>query len=90
MRKLWLLTVLATYFLLCHAGYSAILLDDTWADGTRDDTNLPDESAVWAGDVDDVTVDVGSLQYGHTGYTDSHKLWTYFAPDGAPVTVTVG
>lgn len=76
--------------LLCSVSYGVVLLDDSWADGSRTETALPNESAVWAGHPDEVTVSPGSLQYGSVGYTSSHKLWTYFAGDGSPATVGVG
>lgn len=74
---------------LSGLSWPAVLLDDTWADGSRAETNLPNESAVLAGD-SDISVSPGSLQYGTPGYTDSHKLWTYFTPDGSPVSLAVG
>jgi hypothetical protein len=77
-------------FLACGAAYGEVLLDDTWADGTRTDTSLPNESAVWAGHPAEVTVAVGSLQYGTPGYTSSHKLWTYFTADGGERSLSVG
>ncbi len=75
---------------MCGVSLGTTLLDDTWADGSRAETNLPNESAVWAGHPDDVTVSPGSLQYGSPGYTSSHKLWTYFTADGSPATIGVG
>ncbi|MBN1818952.1 MAG: PEP-CTERM sorting domain-containing protein [Sedimentisphaerales bacterium] len=77
--------------MIAFSGISSadLLLNDTWADGSRAETNLPNESAVWAGD-SDIAVSTGSLQYGIAGYTDSHKLWTYFTPDGSPVSLDVG
>lgn len=67
---------------------ATLLLDDTFADGSRGETALPNESAVWVGHPDDVTMGVGSLAYAQS--TSSHKLWTYFTADGAPATVGVG
>ena len=67
---------------------AVILLDDTFADGSRGETSLPTESADWVSHPEDVTMSVGSLAYTQT--TSSHKLWTYFAADGSPVQVGVG
>ena len=83
------LFLIAAVIALSGVSSSEVLLNDTWADGSRAETNLPTESAVWAGD-SDIVVSPGSLQYGTLGYTDSHKLWTYFTADGAPATVGVG
>ncbi len=84
------LFVVAVSIALSGISPAATLLNDTWVDGSRVETNLPNESAVWAGHAGDVTVSPGSLQYGSAGYTSSHKLWTYFTPDGSPASVGVG
>lgn len=70
---------------LCSA---QVLLYDTFADGSRGQTNLPNESAVWASGASAVTMGTGSLAY--TQSTSSRRLWTYFAPNGSPVTLGVG
>lgn len=67
---------------------AVVLLNDTWADASRSETNLPNESAVWAGTPASVTMGVGSLAYAQG--TASQKLWTYFAPNGSPVVLDVG
>lgn len=68
--------------------FGAVLLDDTWADASRTETDLPNESAVWAGTPGSVTMGTGSLAYAQS--TGSQKLWTYFAPNGSPVSMNVG
>ena len=68
--------------------YSQVLLDDTWADGSRGETSLPTESAVWAGTPANVTMGTGSLRYAQS--SGSEKLWTYFTADGSPVSLGVG
>ena len=73
---------------LTLSSYSQVLLDDTWADGSRTETSLPTESAVWAGTPGNVTMGTGSLLYTQSG--SSEKLWTYFTPDGSPVSLGVG
>jgi len=70
---------------LCSAG---VLLYDTFADGSRAETNLPNESAVWVGTPASVTMNPGSLAYAQG--SSSQKLWTYFAPNGSPVELSVG
>lgn len=77
-------------------GAAAVLVDDSWADGTRDDTNLPDESAWFANNaVDTPTLSVlpGSLT-GNVlmfGTNLSSRLWiTHFTPAGSPSTLGLG
>lgn len=65
-----------------------VLLNDTFADGSRGETDLPNESAVWVGTPGSVTMGAGSLAYGQG--TSSQKLWTYFASEGSPVSLVVG
>jgi hypothetical protein len=65
-----------------------VLLDDTWSDGTRTDTNLPDESAVYASHDSGVTMAVGSLTYDQT-VSSSQRLATYFTPSTG-LTIDVG
>src|SRR5688572_24707897 len=73
----------------CAVGRAATLLNDTWADGSRAENNLPTESAVHAGvsgtDGGSLTTTTGALQ--NVMGTGSRKIWTYFtsdnsAPDG--------
>ena len=65
-----------------------VLLYDTFADGSRGQTNLPTESAVWASGATAVTMGPGSLAYAQS--TSSRRLWTYFAPNGSPVSLGIG
>lgn len=67
---------------------AAILLNDTFADGTRTDTSLPTESAVWVSHAADTVVTPGSVAF--TQGTGSKKLWTHYATDGAEVDLAVG
>lgn len=67
---------------------ATILLNDVWADGSRTETNLPNESAVYASTAASVNMAVGSLSY--TQGTGSQRLATYFAPNGSPVQLAVG
>ncbi len=68
--------------------FGAVLLDDTWADASRAETNLPNESAVWVSHSDDLTISANSLAYAQT--SSSHKLWTYFMPNGSPRSLHIG
>jgi hypothetical protein len=70
------------------ASANVVLLNDTFADGSRTETNLPNESAVYASHPDAVTMGPGSLSYSQS--TSSQRLHTYFAPVGNPVSVGVG
>lgn len=54
-----------------------VLLDDSWSDGSRTETNLPNESAVYASHDTGVTMAVGSLTYDQT-VASSERLATYF------------
>lgn len=85
-----ILIVLASVGSVAVSGYSQVLLNDTWADGSRSETSLPNESAVWVSHPAGVTVSPGSLLYDQTASSGSQKLWTYFTPDGSPISVGVG
>jgi hypothetical protein len=67
---------------------AAILLNDTFADGSRVETNLPNESAVWLSHAGSTAVGPGSVAF--TQSASSQKLWTHFAADGAEVNLAVG
>jgi hypothetical protein len=68
-----------------------VLLDDTFADGDRTNTSRPGDSAVYVGSssaVANVSMSTGSLAFTQTG--SSQRLVTYFASNGAPVSLGVG
>ena len=69
-------------------GSSAVLLDDQWIDGSRNEQNLPTESAWFASTASSLTAASGSM----TGIgTTSSRLWlTYFTAGGAPATLGIG
>jgi len=79
-------TVLSLF--VSSTSYSALLLDDTWADGNRTSTNLPSDSPTWIGQSaanGSNSVSPGSLDF--VLPTNSLKVWEYFtsdnsAPDG--------
>jgi hypothetical protein len=82
------LAALAATTLAASAPAATILLNDTWTDGQRTQTNLPNESAVFVSAAASTSVAAGSLSY--TQSTGSQRLITYFAGAGSPVSVPVG
>ena len=69
-------------------GSAAVLLDDNWADGSRNEQNLPGQSAWYASTASSLTASPGSmLGIG----TTSSRLWlTYFTLVGSPVSLGIG
>jgi hypothetical protein len=67
--------------------HAAVLLDDSWTDGSRAESNLPTESAVWAGvsatssPPSSVVTTTGKLTLNQG--SSSSKIWTYFTSDGS-------
>lgn len=51
-----------------------VLLDDTFADASRVETNLPHESAVWVSHPGGVTMGVGSLAFDQNAASGSQKM----------------
>jgi hypothetical protein len=82
------LLILIALLVVSSSVYADLLLDDTWADASRGETNLPTESAFWVGHPGQVTMGTGSLAYSMG--TSSEKMFTYFAADGAPASIGVG
>jgi hypothetical protein len=85
------LTAMTAVLLAANTTQAGLLLNDTWADGSRAETNLPNESATWVGIPSGggtVSVDTGSLSMTQGG--SNQKLWTYFAPNGSPAELAVG
>jgi len=64
-----------------------VLLDEKWADGSRAESKLPKESAVWIGRKTDVSLKPGVLSTILT--PASQKIWTYFTDKG-PITLKPG
>jgi hypothetical protein len=74
----------------------SVLVDDTWADGSRDDTNLPEESAWFASNAatePTLSAAAGSMT-GNVlmfGTNAGSRLWiTHFTPAGSPITLGLG
>lgn len=80
------------------AGAAQVLLDDTWADGDRTETNLPEESAWYANTAGIPGVPtlsaitnalIGNVRMFETN--TSSRLWlTYFTPAGSPAELALG
>jgi hypothetical protein len=81
------LAVMFAFFTFGSACCGEVLLDDSFADGSRAEANLPTEAEVWIGREQDVTIAAGKLS---TSLRDSsQKLWTYFT-ESEPVELAVG
>ncbi|MEJ5259925.1 MAG: DNRLRE domain-containing protein [Anaerohalosphaeraceae bacterium] len=84
-------TFLTAVLVLGAVCSAEVLLYDTFADGSRTETNLPTESAVWFSHPTNLTVSSGSLAVNQQAIGNtSSKMWTYFAPNGSPVSLGVG
>src|SRR5687768_7826795 len=70
---------------ICSTACGAVLLNDTWADADRSNTNLPTDSAVYIGQSagnGSNSVTAGSLNFNLP--TNSLKVWTYFTSNNSP------
>ena len=85
----WMLMFLAAVacFGSSSVGRADVLLDEKFSDGSRFESKLPAEAAVWVGREQDVTVAAGVLST--TLGESSQKIWTYFT-ETEPVTLAVG
>lgn len=87
-RAHWLPALAVAVVLVAAAWCRAdVLLDDSWADGSRAESKRPAEAAVMVGRPADVAVSARSLstKMGES----SQKIWVYFT-DGEPVTLKDG
>jgi hypothetical protein len=88
LNQLFLTSTAAASFALSAQGQ--VLLNDTWADGTRNNQNLPAESAWFSSDSSgaSLTAAVGSM----TGAIPSGSVqWlTYYTAAGSPATLGLG
>jgi hypothetical protein len=86
-HRVGILGVFVLSLLVAIRAEATTLLNDTWADGTRSNNNLPTDSAVWIGQ--SAGNGSNSVSAGHLNFvlpTNSLKFWTYFtsnlaAPD---------
>lgn len=67
---------------------AAILLDDTFADGTRTNQNLPNDSAWFTTSAANMRAFTNVLSV--TNLSTSSSWWTYFTTPGSPVSLGVG
>jgi len=93
-----ILAAISLTFWLPMSGSAAVLVDDSWSDGTRVDTTLPEESAWFASAtgtpaVPTLSAAAGSLT-GNVRMFETNlasRLWiTHFAPPGSPVILGLG
>ena len=80
-------SALACILLTSSSACAEVLLDEKWTDGSRAESNRPQEAAVWAGRESDVTVKPGVLSTAMTA--SSQRIWTYFTED-EPIELAVG
>ena len=78
----------AAVLALTQSASAQIQVSDTWTDGSRNEQNLPGESAWYAASSSTLSASAGSL----TGTVGSgSSLWlTYFTPVGTPAALGVG
>lgn len=86
-RIAFVFTVICCIWAAYGTARAEVLLDESWTDGSRAETKLPAEAAVWTGREADVTVSAGTLSTKMGG--SSQKLWLYFT-GGEPVTLADG
>jgi hypothetical protein len=91
MKRFLLLLSLLSTLSLAASTHAAVLLDDTWVDGTRTDQNLPTESAWFANTAAGLTnAPGGGSMTGVVPLTGSALWLTYFTPAGTPSTLGIG
>lgn len=80
----------AVCLFLARVAFAEVVLDDTWADGTRTDTNLPAESAWYESSSGNLAVTAGAMT-ASSASGSSRTWWTYFTLAGAtPVQLAAG
>lgn len=95
-RAPFALCLLAITSMLAASASAAVLVEDSWADGTREDTNLPEESAWFASNAattPTLSASPGSLLGNVLMFATNagSRLWiTHFTPAGSPVTLGTG
>ena len=88
-RRLQLSLALLAWLSLAWPSRAAVLVDDTWADGSRAEQNLPAESAWFTTSVANMTASPGSLSVANLA-TSSSQWTTYFTEAGSPSQLNVG
>lgn len=78
----------AAGLLVTFSASATVVLDDTFADGTRTNQNLPTDSAWFTTSAANMKAFTNSLSV--TNLSGSSSWWTYFTPSGSPVVLDVG
>ncbi|MBI4324817.1 MAG: immunoglobulin domain-containing protein [Chloroflexi bacterium] len=87
--RLQLSLALLAWLCLAGLGRAAVLVDDTWTDGSRAEQNLPAESAWFTTSAANMTASPGSLSVANLA-TSSSQWTTYFTEAGSPSQLNVG
>jgi len=83
-----ILPLMAAVVILGGTASAAVLVDDSWADGSRAEQNLPSESAWYAASASTLTSVPGSMT---ASIGTSSALWlTYFTAEGTPSMLGLG
>lgn len=84
------MSVMAAAIGFAIPGYSQLILDETWADGSRAEQNLPTESQWFAANrASNFVTTAGSMTF-YTDPTGSRAGLTYFSASGSPVSLLDG
>jgi hypothetical protein len=87
--------LIGTIVLVTGQVRATVLLNDTWTDSSRTETNLPDESAVYVSHPNTeaspgrAVISPGAFTY-DVDTASTTRLHTYLAPQGSPASVNVG
>src|ERR1041385_683428 len=86
----WLARLCGVAILATMTAPAAVLLDDTWADGTRTNTSLPTDAAWYASSAASLVAAANSLT-ATPNATQSRTWWTFFTTNAASlVALNVG
>ncbi len=89
MKHTTILLPLATICGFTLSSFGQVILNDTWADGSRSEQNLPTESQWFASHNGVLSAAVGSMTITPAA-TSSRGAVTYFAASGSPITLADG
>src|SRR6266436_6114299 len=76
-------TFVGALLALACQSQAAVILEDTWTDGSPKEQNLPAESAWFASHATNIVASTGKLSL--LSATSSRQFITYFAPPGSPI-----
>src|SRR4051812_2783352 len=86
MKRLhYLLSSIVVACALSSTVFGAVVVDDKWADGSRKEQKLPDESAWFTSNGTNLAASAGKLEVWSS--SSSRQFVTYFAPPDAPVSL---